>query len=293
MKTPVTPIWIAGLVLAMASLPDGLAQNETNRPQASSSGATLAVTPTRSASEPSPRGLTSPLEIRPPTVIALTNDATLKGKGSTSKIKLSPWATEIMKLAEARLGDDVMYSFIDNSGTFNLGADQIVYLSDLGVPGQIISAMLQHDQELISGVRPLTIASEPTWEPVPPAIVAGSSDSSLKTSSQPALVPAAPVPATAGLAAASDVKSPPEINRSVPDVQLAALPYARTDDLMPARLAALSPPRPPADKKKSLYPVREPQPVELTAPIIFIEGEDRPPNTIIIVGFPRTEPIAP
>ncbi len=287
MKTPVTPIWIAGLVLAMASLPDGLAQNETNRPQVSTSGATQIVTPTRSATEPSPRGLTSPLELRSPTVIALTNDATLNDKGPPSKIKLSPWATEIMKLAEARLADDVIYSFIDNSGTFNLGADQIVYLSDLGVSSQIISAMLQHDQELISGVRPLT------WEPVLPATVAGSSEGSVKTSSQAALVPAAPVPVTAGLAAASDVKSPPEINRSIPDVQLAALPYAKTDDLIPAKLAALSPPRQPADKKKSLYPVREPQPVELTAPITFIEGEDRPPNTIIIVGFPRTEPIAP
>ena len=196
MKTPVAPIWIPGLLLAMAWLPGGLAQNETNLPL-TAAHATPVVTP----AESSPRALTSPLERPSPAIIALTNDAVPKAR-QPSKVRLSPWATEIVKLAEARIGDDVMYSFIDNSGTFNLGADQIVYLSDLGVPGQIISAMLQHDQELISGVRPLTIASEPTWEPVPPATVAGSSDSSLKTSSQPALVPAAPVPATAGLAAA-------------------------------------------------------------------------------------------
>ena len=293
MKTPVTPIWIAGLVLAMASLPDGLAQNETNRPQASSSGATLAVTPTRSATGPSPRGLTSPLELRSPTVIALTNDATLNDKGPPSKIKLSPWATEIMKLAEARLGDDVMYSFIDNSGTFNLGADQIVYLTDLGVPSQIISAMLQHDQELISGVRPLTVASEPAYEPILPEPIAGGSNTSLKASPLPALMSASAVPVTAGAAATPDVEPPPEINRSIPDVQLAALPAPKTDELASARLPALSAQRQAIARKKSLYPVREPQPVELTAPIIFIEGEDRPPNTIIIVGFPRSEPPAP
>jgi hypothetical protein len=51
----------------------------------------------------------------------------------------------------------------------------------------------------------------------------------------------------------------------------------------------LSTQRQSSNWKKSLYPVREPQPVELTAPIIFIEGEERPANTIIIVGFPRTE----
>lgn len=186
-----------------------------------------------------------------------------------------------------------MFSFIDNSGTFNLGADQIVYLSDLGVPSQIISAMLQHDQDLISGIRPLTVASEPAWEPALPATITANSDGSLKPSPQPALLSAPALPVTAGTTATPDVNSSPEINRSVPDVQLAALAYAKTDGLVPARPPALSPQRQSADKKKSLYPVREPQPVELTAPIIFIEAADRTPNTIIIVGFPRTEPLAP
>jgi len=292
MKTPIAPIWIAGLVLAMASLPGGLAQNETKRPEPSASGA-APVAPAASATEPSARALTSPLELPSPALIALTNDAIVKDRRPPSKIKLSPWATEIVKLAEARIGDDVMLSFIDNSGTFNLGADQIVYLSDLGVPSQIISAMLQHDQELVSGVRPLTIASEPAYEPILPEPIAGGSNTSLKASPPPALMSVSAVPVTAGAAATPDVKSPPEINRSIPDVQLAALPAPKTDELASARLPALSAQRQAVVRKKSLYPVREPQPVELTAPIIFIEGEDRPPNTIIIVGFPRTEPPAP
>lgn len=293
MKTVASLNRIAGLVLAMAWLPDGLAQNEINRPQTSASDAAPVVTPARPATEPASGALTSPLDISSPAVIALPNDATLKARRPPSRIKLSPWATEIVKLAEARIGEDVMYSYIDNSGTFNLGADQIVYLSDLGVSSEIISAMLQHDQELISGVRPLTVASEPAYEPILPEPIAVSSAAPLKGTPQLALVPAAPVPATAGLAATPGVKSPPETNPSVPDVQLAALPSTKTDELALARPPAPSAQRQPAARKKNLYPVREPQPVELTAPIIFIEGEDRPPNTIIIVGFPRTEPVAP
>ena len=153
--------------------------------------------------------------------------------------------------------------------------------------------MLQHDQELISGVRPLTVASEPAYEPILPEPIAGGSSTWLKASPLPALMSASTVPVTAGAAATPDVKSPPEINRSIPEVQLAALPAPKTDELASARLPALSAQRQAVVRKKSLYPVREPQPVELTAPIIFIEGEDRPPNTIIIVGFPRTEPPAP
>src|ERR1043166_6679863 len=291
MKTPTAPIWIPGVVMAMVWLPGGLAQNETNRPLTSPADATPVVTAARPANEPSPRALISPLDISAPAVIALTNDAGPKNQRPPSKIRLSPWANEIVKLAEAGIGDDVLFSFIDNSGTFNHGADQIVYLSDLGVASQIISAMLQHDQDLISGVRPLTVASEPAWETALAAPIAASSDGSVKASSNPALV-LAPVPAS-GLATAPGTKSPPEISAAVPNVQPAALPSAKTDELALARPPAPTAPRQPAATKKSLYPVREPQPVELTAPIIFIAGEDRPPNTIIIVGFPRTEPIAP
>jgi len=292
MKTVASLNQITGLILAMAWLPGGLAQNTTNRPLTSASDATPVVTPARPATEPSPRALTSPLDVFSPAVIPLPDDATSKNR-QPPKIRLSPWATEILKLAEARIGDDVMYSFIDNSGTFNLGAEQIIYLSDVGVPSQIISAMLQHDQDLVSGVRSLTVASEPAYEPILPAIVAASSDGSVKTSSQPALVPSAPVSATAGLEAASGMKSPPEINPSVPDVQLAAVSSTKRDELASAKPPTVSAQGQMVAKKKSLYPVREPQPVELTAPIIFIEGEERPANTIIIVGFPRTESSVP
>jgi len=292
MKMPIAPIWIPGLALAMVWLPAGLAQNETNQPLTSPPDAAPVVTPARPATEPASRALNSPLDLPSPTVIPLAKDAAPKGR-QPPKIRLSPWATEIMKLAEARVGDDVLFSFIDNSGTFNLGAEQIIYLSDVGVPSQIITAMLQHDQDLISGVRPLTVASEPAYEPILPAIVASGRSDSKKSGPPPASasIPAAPV--TPSPVATTDMHAAPEINRRLPEAQLAALPSAKSGEFALVQPPTPSVQRSAAAKKKSLYPVREPQPVELTAPIIFLEGEGRPANTIIIVGFPRTEPIAP
>jgi hypothetical protein len=49
MKTVASLNQITGLILAMAWLPDGLAQNTTNRPLTSASDATPVVTPARPA----------------------------------------------------------------------------------------------------------------------------------------------------------------------------------------------------------------------------------------------------
>jgi hypothetical protein len=73
--------------------------------------------------------------------------------------------TEIVKLAEARIGDDVIYSFIDNEHSNRRGAN---HLSERVGVWSIISAMLQHDQDLVSGVRSLTVASEPACQPILP-----------------------------------------------------------------------------------------------------------------------------
>lgn len=41
-------------------------------------------------------------------------------------------------------------------------------------------------------------------------------------------------------------------------------------------------------QKQSLYPVREPYPVELLPPIIFINTPEIHPNTLIVYGFPKS-----
>ena len=64
-------------------------------------------------------------------------------------VRLSLPLTEIVKLAQAGVDDSVMLAYITNSAyTFNLGSDQIIYLNDLGVSSEVITALIQHDQDL-------------------------------------------------------------------------------------------------------------------------------------------------
>src|SRR5213594_3082242 len=47
---------------------------------------------------------------------------------------ISPGVAEVMRLAEAGAGEDVVLAYIENAGSsFNLTVDQILYLKDNGV----------------------------------------------------------------------------------------------------------------------------------------------------------------
>ncbi|EEF62910.1 DUF6600 domain-containing protein [Pedosphaera parvula] len=66
-------------------------------------------------------------------------------------VVLSTTAGEVVKLVEAGSSDDVVIAYVQNSGsTYNLSADEVVYLKDLGVSPQVVTAMLSHDTELRS-----------------------------------------------------------------------------------------------------------------------------------------------
>jgi hypothetical protein len=288
MKTAVSPSQIAGLILVMAWLPGGLAQNETNRSPIVAPDATVAATPTPAPANPATRAATAPMDIPSPTAGAAIANTTSGSKLLPAKLRLSPWTAEIVKLAESGIEEDVVLSFIDNSGLFNLGADQIIYLSDVGVSGRIINAMLQHDREVSSGLRLLTIVSEPTLEPAWPPTSTTSREASSKTNTQPATAPAPSVAVTTALAAVPGGESLAEVNRGIADPQPVPGQCAMADEREPVRPPVSSQPRQPPGRKESLYPVREPYPVELLPPIIFYNAAERTPNTLIIVGFPQT-----
>src|SRR5690242_1613922 len=64
---------------------------------------------------------------------------------------VSPSAADVLKMAEAGTSDDVMLAYIKNSTSlYDLSADQILYLRDIGVSSPVISAMLGRDSELRS-----------------------------------------------------------------------------------------------------------------------------------------------
>jgi hypothetical protein len=54
---------------------------------------------------------------------------------------------ELSKLADSGVEEGVMLAFVTNStSTFNLGAEEIIYLNDIGVPSAVVTAMIQRDQ---------------------------------------------------------------------------------------------------------------------------------------------------
>jgi hypothetical protein len=58
---------------------------------------------------------------------------------------LSPGLAEIIKLAQAHIADDTILAYIQNSGqTYNPSADEILYLSDLGLSDKIVAALFKN-----------------------------------------------------------------------------------------------------------------------------------------------------
>jgi hypothetical protein len=61
-------------------------------------------------------------------------------------IKVTPATEKIIQLANGGVDENVMLAFVEKSdGKFGLEADEIVYLSDIGVPSAVLTAMLKKD----------------------------------------------------------------------------------------------------------------------------------------------------
>jgi len=107
-----------------------------------------------------------------------------------ANIKPNGPVSEMIKLANSGLDESVMQAFATNSThTFNLSAEEIIYLNDLGVPGSVVTAMIQRDQQL-KGTAPGPLAGEATAPPLPvnepnPVPPPGSSEFSLSTAPTP------------------------------------------------------------------------------------------------------------
>src|SRR3569833_240777 len=57
--------------------------------------------------------------------------------------------SDLIRLAQSGAEEGVLLTFVTNSPSrFNPGADDLIYLKDIGVPGNVVSAMLQRDEQL-------------------------------------------------------------------------------------------------------------------------------------------------
>jgi hypothetical protein len=74
---------------------------------------------------------------------------------------------EIIKLNNSGVEEGVMMAFVTNSpSTFNLSAEEIIYLKDIGVPDRVVTAMILRDQTLhADSVTALAAAAPPPSEP--------------------------------------------------------------------------------------------------------------------------------
>jgi hypothetical protein len=58
----------------------------------------------------------------------------------------SPATADVMKMANAKVGDDVLIAYVQNSTvSFHLSADDIIALKNAAVGSSVIQAMLNHD----------------------------------------------------------------------------------------------------------------------------------------------------
>ncbi|HWX21012.1 MAG TPA: DUF6600 domain-containing protein [Candidatus Binatia bacterium] len=83
---------------------------------------------------------------------------------------LSPAAAEVLQLGQAGTSEDVILAYIQNSQAgFNLSADQILYLRDVGISSSAITAMLNRDNAL-RGQPPAYGQTAPPPTPAPPPV---------------------------------------------------------------------------------------------------------------------------
>ena len=83
---------------------------------------------------------------------------------------LSPGAAEVVRLAGSGVGDDVVLAYIQNSqAPFNLSADNVLYLKDVGLSPQVTSAMLSHDSTLRGQPQQYAPAAAAPMAPAPAA----------------------------------------------------------------------------------------------------------------------------
>jgi hypothetical protein len=112
-------------------------------------------------------------------------------------IKPSSPLAEIVKLAQSGVDNEVMLTYITNSGhTFGLGADEIVYLNDLGLPSEVITSIMEHDKAMKQFWADQAQAQQavlPTPEPAPAEQTAVAP--SYENPPQPEPMPAEPQPA--------------------------------------------------------------------------------------------------
>jgi hypothetical protein len=147
------------------------------------------------------------------------------GRAQPAPANQSPQLQEVVKLTQAKMSDDVILAYIKNSGaSYNLSADDILYLNTQGVSQPVISALLQTKSS--AAPAPVTPPATPA-PPVNPAPVSTYQANPAPVSPYPA--PVSPYPAPVATPAPTVPPPASEVNLSYFQAQLA--PYGRWVDI--------------------------------------------------------------
>jgi len=185
---------------------------------------------------------------------------------------VSPWLMDVIRLAQSRIDDSIILTFIDSAGTFNLDPDQIIYLRDLGVSAEVITTLIQHDLEISSGLRQMPASPSASPSAIHLSFAHNESPENSQSIVSPAPTPVPPTTPVAALDSSSHL-----VSETARAEEVASSP----DELanVPRKLGCQKQTTLP---RQVISPVRQPYPVQLIDPIIMIRGQGRTPNLVVI-----------
>lgn len=191
MKTnSVFRFWVAGAAVVLPLLNGCTKQSASNTPvyhTTTSAPAPVIVHPTivnTTPPPPAPAPASAPTPVAEPLIVINSNSPSAGTNGlvvaepvTPQNLRVSQALGDVIHLAQSGVEETIILTYVTNSpAAFLLGAEEIVYLKDLGVSSGVITSMMQRDQVLkqqwgIAGqpaaVAPATTVTQETVAAVP------------------------------------------------------------------------------------------------------------------------------
>jgi len=145
MKLSIPKFLLVGAALATLSLTSGCSQ-ESSSAQPTTSAPPVVTTPPVTTVQAAPA-----LSAAPELTAATAEVPPTTEKPATIPPSIAPTSplAQVVRLAQAGVDESIIMVYVTNSSrTFNLDADKIVYLTDLGLPTEVVTAMMAQDLQL-------------------------------------------------------------------------------------------------------------------------------------------------
>jgi hypothetical protein len=171
MKNETCLKWMLGLAFVTLPLVGGCRPEPAKSPEVAAPSITPAqeaagaATPAPAAPAPAATLPGAEQESGQPDISAAAFKPVSKDVVFPENLKLGGPASEVAKMAGSGVEEGIMLTYVTNSpSTFNLTADQIIYLNDIGVPEAVVTAMIQRDQQFRQGAMSAAVPA-PVQEP--------------------------------------------------------------------------------------------------------------------------------